>query len=129
MDLNYWAIIVAAVVVFILSGIWYTVFGRQLAELHPAYADPGPPSAPDFIVEVARNLVLATVVAALSDLIGVDGWTESALLGLVLWIGFPVILLAGSVYHEKVPSRLALIHAGDWLLKLILIAIIVGVWQ
>lgn len=129
MDLNYWAIIVAAVVAFIPSGTWYTVFGRQLAELHPAYADPGPPSAPDFIVELARNLVLATVVAVLADLIGVDGWAESALLGLVLWIGFPVVLLAGSVYHEKVPSRLALIHVGDWLLKLIVISIIVGVWQ
>jgi hypothetical protein len=50
-------------------------------------------------------------------------------LGLVLWIGFPVVLLVGSVYHEKVPPRLAAIHAVDWLLKLLAIATIVGVWR
>jgi hypothetical protein len=28
-----------------------------------------------------------------------------------------------------VPVKLASIHAGDWLLKLVVIAIIIGVWQ
>ena len=45
------------------------------------------------------------------------------------WVGFPVILLLGSVVHEKVPWRLAVLHAGDWLVKLLLIAVIVGVWK
>jgi hypothetical protein len=29
---------------------------------------------------------------------------------------------------EKVPPKLAAIHAGDWLLKLLVIAVIVSVW-
>ena len=41
----------------------------------------------------------------------------------------PVILLLGSVVHEKVPWRLAALHAGDWLVKLLLIAVIVGIWE
>jgi len=50
-------------------------------------------------------------------------------LGLALWVGFPTVILAGSVFHEKVPPTLAAIHAGDWLLKLLAIAGIVAVWQ
>ena len=129
MELNFLAIAVAAVAAFILSAIWYGMLGRQLAELHPAYADSGSPSARDAIIELARNLVLAFVVAWLAGEIAVDDWAQAALLGFVLWIGFPVILLIGSVYHEKVPMKLAAIHAGDWLLKLVVIAIIIGVWQ
>ncbi|HEU5112437.1 MAG TPA: DUF1761 domain-containing protein [Acidimicrobiia bacterium] len=129
MELNYLAIVVASVAAFILSAVWYGVFGGSLAELHPAYADSGPPSAKDAIVELARNLVVAVVLAGLADQIGIEGWAQAAVLGFALWIGIVVVLLTGSVYHEKVPVKLASIHAGDWLLKLVVVAIIVGVWQ
>jgi hypothetical protein len=129
MELNYVAIIVAAIAAFIISGVWYGALGGQLAELHPAYADTGSPSARDVTVELARNLVVALVVAGLADQIGVTGWGGAAILGFVLWIGFPVVLLTGSVCHEKVPAKLAAIHAGDWLLKLIVITIIVVIWR
>jgi Protein of unknown function (DUF1761) len=51
------------------------------------------------------------------------------LLGLALWVAFPVMLLLGSVVHEKVPWRLAALHAGDWLVKLLVISLIVGIWR
>jgi hypothetical protein len=35
----------------------------------------------------------------------------------------------GSVVHEGVPLVLAAIHAGDWLVELLLIAVIVGAWR
>jgi Protein of unknown function (DUF1761) len=129
MELNFLAIVVAAVAAFILSAVWYGVFGGTLAQLHPAYADSESPSAKDAMVELARNIVVAVVLAGLADQIGIEGWAGAALLGLVLWVGIVVVLLTGSVYHEKVPMKLAAIHAGDWLLKLVVIAIIVGEWQ
>jgi len=129
MELDFLAVVVAAAAAFILSGVWYWVFGNQLALLHPAYVDSGSLSAKDVIVELARNVVVALVLAWLVDQIRVDGWAQAALLGFMLWIGIAVVLLIGSVYHEKVPAKLAAIHAGDWLLKLVVIAIMVGVWQ
>ena len=129
MAINFLAVVVAAVAAFILSGIWYAVFGSQLARLHPAYADSGSISARDVFVELARNLVVALVLAWLLGQVGVEDWAQAALVGFVLWFGIAVVLLIGSVYHEKVPVTLAAIHAGDWLLKLVVIAIIVGVWQ
>jgi hypothetical protein len=38
-DVNVLAIVVAAVGVVVLSTVYYIAFGKQLATLHPAYAD------------------------------------------------------------------------------------------
>lgn len=128
MDLDYLPIAAAAVAAFILSGVWYAVFGGQLSRLHPAYAEGGGPSGSVVVVELVRNLVVATVIAGLISRLPVGTWPGAILLGLALWVGFPVVLLSGSVYHEKVPAQLAAIHGGDWLLKLLAIAVIVTIW-
>jgi hypothetical protein len=127
MELDYLAVTLAAVAAFIFSSVWYSVFGGRLSRLHPAYEEGGSPSASVVVVEMVRNLVLATVVASLVTQPRVETWPGALLLGLVLWIGFPVVLLAGSVYHEKVPMPLAAIHAGDWLFKLLVVAVIVTI--
>jgi hypothetical protein len=126
-DLDYLAIAAAAVVAFVLSGVWYAIFGDRLSRLHPAYAEGGSPSGSDLVVELVRNLVVATVVASLISRLPVETWPGALMLAVALWVGFPVVLLAGSVYHEKVPAQLAAIHGGDWLLKLLAIAVIVSV--
>ncbi len=119
-------VLVAAVVVFVLSSVYYGALGARLARLSPAYAGPGRPAALTAVVEVVRNVVLAVVVTGLLRGLGVDALGPAVGVALVLWIGFPVLLLSGSVFHERVPPLLAAIHAGDWLLKLALIAVAVG---
>ena len=59
----------------------------------------------------------------------IDEWSGGLLLGLALWIGFPLVLWTGAVIHENTPSKLAAIHAGDWLLKLLVVAVIVSLLQ
>ncbi len=128
MELNYLTILVAAVGVFVVSAAWYGVLGNQLAELNDAYVDSGQPPVWKMLAEFARSLVVAAVVAGLTSEMGIEDWLSAVGLGLVLWIGFPAIILSGSVLHENVHWKLAAIHAGDWLLKLVVIAVIVGVW-
>jgi hypothetical protein len=122
-------VLVAVVAAFLLSGVWYGVLGGRLAALHEAYAQPSRSQAATAVVELVRNAVMALVTAGIADRIDVSGVTGGLLLGLVLWIGFPAVILAGSVFHEKVPWQLAAIHAGDWLLKLLAVAAIVGAWR
>lgn len=126
MEVNYLAITVAAVVAFVAAGGYYAAIGKQLEKLSSA-----PTTMPPWllVVEVVKHFVVAAVVGGLSAGIGITTWSTSVLLGFALWIGFPVILLLGSVVHEKVSWRLAALHAGDWLVKLLLIAIIVGIWK
>jgi hypothetical protein len=55
------------------------------------------PIAPCPAVELLRNLDVAAVVTALVARLELDNWTGAVLLGLALWIAFPVVLFAGSV--------------------------------
>ena len=39
------------------------------------------------------------------------------------------VLWTGAMIHEDAPLKLAVIHAGDWLVKVPVVAAIVTVWQ
>jgi Protein of unknown function (DUF1761) len=124
---NTLAVVAAAVAAFVAGALYYTVFSKQLSQLSTSEVSRSTVST--MLVELVRSLVLAAVVAGLSARLGIVSWRGAVLFALVVWIGFPVVLLAGSVFHENVPFRLAALHAGDWLVKLLVIAVIVGVWH
>lgn len=129
MELNYAAVAVAAVAAFVAAFGYYVALGKQLAAAGSAAAENERPSPWLVPVELVKHLVIAAVIAGLvvtADITGVPG---GLLLGAALWVAFPVTLLVGSVFHEKTPLRLAVLHAGDWLLKLLLIAAIVSAWR
>jgi hypothetical protein len=69
------------------------------------------------------------VISVLFGFVGVVGIIGAIGLGLLMWVGFPVVLLVGSVVWDGVAGKLAAIHAGDWLVKILLMSIIVGLWR
>ena len=119
---------VATVAAFLLGAAWYAPLGATLARLSPAYADARPMGAREVLLELLRCATLATVVTILLGRLDPGGVAGAAGTGLLLWAGFPAVLLTGSVLHERVPWRLAAIHAGDWLVKLVVISVIAGLW-
>jgi hypothetical protein len=110
----------------VAGAAWYTAWGDRLARLDEAYAGDARPPAWMLPVELARSAAVATAVAGLSRRTGVASRGGAVRLAAGLWGAFPVVLLTGSVVHEKVPWQQAAIHAGDWLVKLVLIAAVVG---
>jgi hypothetical protein len=122
-------VLAAAIGAFLVSGAHYSRLGPRLVELSSAYAGARPSPARTAAVEMVRNLVLATTVSWLVANQDVTRLGAALLLALALWTAFPLVLLAGSVFHEHVPARLAAIHAGDWLLKLILVAAVMAIWS
>jgi|ERR1700704_4953535 hypothetical protein len=134
MHVNYLAVLVAAVAVFVLGWLWYSplLFYKpwmRLRGLDPVAAMAGAQMpAWKLLIEVGRCLVLAYVLARFVALLGVSSSMGAVHVGLLLWIGFPVILLAGSVLWDNVPWKVAAIHAGDWLVKMLVIPIIVSAW-
>lgn len=127
--LNYLAIVGATVAAFVFSSVWYVALSKQRAQLSSAAAAQGRPPMWIMPVELARTLVLALVLAGVASRLGIADVTGAVALALSMWIAFPVILLSGSVIYEKVSSKLAAIHAGDWLGKLLIIGIVVGLWR
>jgi hypothetical protein len=114
----------AAVAAFVLSGAYYSAFATRLATLSPAYAGPRRSAATTAGVEMVRNVVLAAAIGGLIAHLN-PGFGGAMILAAGLWLAFPVVLLAGSVFHERVPVALAAIHVGDWLVKLLVVTAIV----
>ena len=127
---NYLAILVAVIAAFVASSLWYSplLFGKQFIELS-GFDSASAPNAWKAISELVRTSVLAYVIARLVALLHVSGWKGALREGLWLWVGFPAVLLSGSVLWQRVPSQLAAIHAGDWFIKILLIAVIVSIWR
>jgi len=127
---NYFVIGLVVVVAFVASSVWYSplLFGREFLELSgvSASASPNPVKV---VCELIRTFILAYVIAQLVLQLNAPDTKAAVGLGLWLWIGFPVILLTGSMLWQNVPWKLAAIHAGDWLIKILLFTGTVGWWR
>ena len=117
-EINYLAVLVAAIASFIASSVYYSVIGREGDRPRPW----------QIAVELLRSATVALVLAGLITRLDLRLGTALTL-ALVLWLGFPAVLLTGSVLWEKAAWRTAAGHAGDWLLKLLLLAGILSLWQ
>ena len=89
------------------------------------------PSMPAWkvLVELVRELVVAYVLARFVVLAGVVNWKAALSLGFWMWLGFPVAMLVGASLWDNKPWMLTVIHGGDWLVKMLVMAVIVGVWR
>jgi hypothetical protein len=129
--MNYWAVILAAVAAFVASSVWYAVFGNAWMELRgidPATAADTATPAWAMLFVVVQSLLVAFMLAYFIVHLGIVDWKGAVRLGGLVWV-FPAMILLGSVVHENVPLMLAAIHAGDWLVKLLLMTVVLGVWR
>lgn len=121
------AVAVAAVVAFIASSIYYALLSPlEQRALGPAAPDRGKPHPVKAVAELLRTAVLASVLAWLAARADLLGLPEGLGLAALLWLGFPAVLLTGSMLWERTPLVTAALHAGDWLLKLVLVAAVLG---
>lgn len=127
--LNYLAVAGSTLAAFVFSSIWYVGWSKQRATLSSAAAAQRRPPRWLMPVELMRTLVVALVLAGIVSRLGITNVSSAVLLALSMWIAFPVILLSGSVIYENVPLRLAAIHAGDWLGKLLIIIATLNAWR
>jgi hypothetical protein len=125
-DINPFAVLAATVAAFAISGLYYTIFAKSLAGASGADETM---TLRTVAAELGRTLILATVVAGLTRFARIEGLSGGIVLGVVLWIGFPVVLWTGAMLHENTPMKVAAIHAGDWLPKLWAVTAIASVWH
>jgi Protein of unknown function (DUF1761) len=118
-------IILAAVFAFAASSLWYSpvLFGRQFLALS-GMAEGARPDGLKIAEEMLRNFLLVSVITRLVASQEINGLKAAIRLAAILWLGFPVTLLPGSVMWQNAPLDLGLIHCGDWMLKILLMSLI-----
>ncbi|MFN2590649.1 MAG: DUF1761 domain-containing protein [Actinomycetota bacterium] len=133
-DLNWLAVLVAAVAYWVIGAVWYAppVLGRAWAQAGgiaiPENQRPGPktivgPLLTSFVASVATAWLAS---ATASDTVG-----EGLVLGLVVAVGYALTITAlGALFEPKPdPGRWALINSGYHVIGLLVVGVIVSVWD
>jgi hypothetical protein len=117
---------VSGLAAFLASVAWYSppLFGDLLQSLDPT---PPPPSWAMLIAplrEVAASYVIAQLIVRLRWFT----WRSALVLGGGLWLAFHAVMMAGAALFSGMPWTVAAIHAGDWLMKLLLMSLALSAW-
>src|SRR5262249_12846494 len=127
------AMVIALIAAIAVSSIWYSpvLFGKQWMELsgiNPVGSTHATIHAWKFLIDLVREFVVIYVLARFVSGLRIVDWKSALKLGFWVWIGFPVQMLVGASLWDNKPWALDLIHAGDWLLKMLLISVILAKW-
>jgi len=132
--INYLAVVVAAVVAFILGWLWYMpLFGKayQAARgITDQMAAEGQKDMGKTMTVIAIcTLIMAWAVAVLAGYTHLETWMQGLKLGLLCWFGFAATmgLIETMTSRRKMASYY--IDAGYWLVSLVIMGIVVSVWH
>jgi Protein of unknown function (DUF1761) len=126
-DLNWIAIVVAAIVPIVLGGLWYGPFfsepwlravGRKREELSGGGLG--------YALMAVAALVMSYAMARIVRWAEVDDLWNGALVGILTWLGFVATVLAGTTYFGGRPRTLWFIDAGYWLVAITIVGAIHG---
>ncbi|NJO22626.1 MAG: DUF1761 domain-containing protein [Sphingomonadales bacterium] len=138
-SLNYWPVLIAAIVSFAFGALWYTSLSRQWmaarnmssADMEKAKAEMGPVPVP-YIVAFMALLIMAWMFAGVLLHLARGGTPVTIRAGMIsgffLWFGFVVTTMAVNHAFQGVKRSLTLIDGGHWLGVLLIQGAILGWW-
>jgi len=132
---NWLAIIVAAVVAFLIGGLWYSplLFARQWMAAHAHSSEDVARMKADapraYGISFVAFLVMAFILQMVLNHVDAHTWQSGALWAAHLWLGFAVTIgLMANVYSGKRFS-VFLIDAGYQLVYFLVMGAILGAWH
>jgi hypothetical protein len=130
-SVNGWAVLVAAVVAYVIGGVWYAppVLGnRWMAALGKSKEQLGDP-VKLMVAQFFLTLVIAVVLAVVVVRFGAVTWIEGASIGLVLSAGLLATSLLSDWMFCGFNMKLYWIQIGYKLLNLTVMGAILGAWR
>lgn len=132
-DLNYVAIIVSAVILWLLGAVWYSpaLFAKPWMAIIGIKKDAGKSSsmAAGMIASFICDLILAFILAHIVI------WTQAAtfgwgaMVGFIVWVGFIAAPNLPQGIYEGRPFKLFAINSGYWLVGLLIVGGVLAIWR
>ena len=131
-ELHFLPILVCALIVWFLGALWYSpvlfakpwvaIVGRQMGEKPKGLAK-------GMIGSFIGDLLLAFVMLHFILWSGADSFGWGALIGFICWVGFVVGPLYPQSIYEGRPFTYFAINSGYWLVSLLAVGGLLGVWH
>jgi hypothetical protein len=131
MKTNYAAIVVCAIVYWMLGGLWYAVlFGQRWMVLEGITAEQAKSVNPvlPYIITFVLNLLIAFVLAQLCMWRNANTAARGAAVGVLLWIGIVAPIVFTTYMYEMRSKELFAINEFYPLVGLCLMGVILGAW-
>jgi hypothetical protein len=131
-SINYWAILVAALIRVVTGALWFSPFAfreswRKIVGIDEATMNAGLPKA--IALDVVGSLVMAFVLVHAVVYAGAATLGQGAAVGFFNWLGFIVVVQLSETMHENRPFRYFWISAGYNLIALVLMGALLAVWR
>jgi hypothetical protein len=129
--INWWAILAAVVVNFVIGGVWYSpaLFVHPwlaAAGVDKAVFDKGLPQA--LVVDLVASLIMAFVLVHAIRYAGASSLGAGLFVTFWNWLGFVVVLLVGQVTYQHKPVIFFAINAGYRLAAMMAMGAILTLW-
>ena len=135
-DLNFWPIIVASIVAFAVSALWYSpvLFGKEwLAHLKLTDADIAAAKNKGmtklYVSQFVLTLVTFTVLGFAITSLGIMSARDGGMLAFIAWLGFMLPTSLGGMLWEKKTLKITLITSISTLICWIIGGAIIGGWN
>jgi len=130
-DVNWLAVLVAALAKFAIGGLWYSppVFGPRWGAIVGVTPDAFKARmASAMITDLVASFVLAWVLANVLQFTGAAGLIPGVRVSFFLWFGFVATPLLSTTVYEGRPIVLFGINAGYWLVSMLIMGGLIGAW-
>ena len=131
MKTNYGAVVVSAIVYWMLGGLWYAaLFGQRWMVLEGITAEQAKSVNPvlPYIITFVLNLLIAFVLAQLCLWRNANTAARGAAVGVLLWIGIVGPITFTTYMYEMRSKELFAINEFYPLVGLCLMGVILGGW-
>ena len=132
--LNYLAVLVAGVVIFLLGGLWYSpvMFAKKWMALQGRSAEDmsgGGNMAAMYVQVFVCGLLTAWVLAILIEFLPVLDVMRAVKLAVLCWLGLSAATSYGTAMFSMKPKSLWAIDTGFNLVSFIVAAVILATWR
>ena len=130
--INYWAVIVAAIIRMAVGTAWYSPVlfvkpWQAMTGVTPESMRAGLGKA--VAVDAILSLLMAFAVANIVGASGIADWLNGAIAGFWLWLGFIFTTFLALWTYENRPLKLVAINTGHNLVALVLMGALLAVWK
>src|SRR5579862_9434363 len=121
-DINWWAVIVAAAINMAIGAVWYSpaLFGKQWAHLLGKKAGDMGDANKGYAITGVGALLQAWILSHFVSYAGDLTFWRGLVTGFWLWVGFVAIIMAGAMVFEGRSWKLWKINAGYYFVVLLI---------
>jgi len=130
-DINIWAVLVAAVVNMVVGAFWYSksMFGKEWAKVVGRKLEEMGSGGKGYAVATAGALIQAYVLAHFVQYAGATSFWDGLVTGAWLWLGFVAVVIAVNMVFEGRSWALWKINAGYFLVVLLINGGLLAAWR